>query len=183
MPTVKYATDSQVRGAILRWGGNVAAAADELGIQPKNLRKRLETLGLDLAAIRQARGHVGASGTSGPAPTGPRRVSTGRGGPVVLGGAIGRESASGPSSSSAAAPIFRDMQPATDEQDTSPIKTVAAQRKPLRLRSVHQERLRDAKFDLVSRFRIETDENLILEQFFEESFETWLKAKLSEKKK
>lgn len=76
------------------------------------------------------------------------------------------------------------MQTEAPEQTTAaPIKAApSGARKPLRLPTPHQGRLREAKLDLAAKFRIETTENLILEQFFEEAFEPWLRAKLSEKK-
>jgi len=65
-----------------------------------------------------------------------------------------------------------------DEEAASPVRTVAPRQKIIRLRPAFQEQLRDARYDLMIRFRLETDENLILEQFFEECFGPWLVAKL-----
>lgn len=168
----------------MRWRGNVTAAADELGIQPKNLRKRLETLGLDLSAVRHAGGAMGASGPTPIDPSGPRASSRPLPTPLGPSRATGRKTATGLSRSDARAPILRDVSNtamATEEQE-APIKSVTVKPKPLRLRPEHQDRLRNAKLDLGARYRVETDENAILDQFFEESFEPWLRTKLDQPK-
>jgi len=44
MPTERVSAD-EIRATIERWGGNISAAARQLGVQPKNLRKRLDLIG------------------------------------------------------------------------------------------------------------------------------------------
>jgi hypothetical protein len=178
---VKYTTDAQVREAIMRWRGNVTAAADELGIQPKNLRKRLDTLGMDLAALRRGEGAVEASTMAPLNPIGPPSVRRPLSTPSAPALAAGRKNATGPSRPDASAPILRDVSTTTAaaaEEQEAPIKGVTVKPKPLRLRPEHQDRLRNAKLDLGARYRIETDENTILDQFFSEKFEPWLREKL-----
>lgn len=179
MPTVKYATDTQVRGAIARWRGNVSAAADELGIQPKNLRKRLETLGIDLQALRQAEGATGAGRVAplGPSwPSGPHSIRAASPAPRA---STGRQSGAGLSPPGGAPPNLRGVETAAAvaERD-APIKAVAPRLRPLRLRPASVDRLREAKLDVGARLRIETDENSLLNQFFDEAFEAWLAGKL-----
>jgi hypothetical protein len=65
MPAPQRVPDSRVRSAIERWRGNVTAAADELGMKPKNLRKRLDSMGIDLDVTR---GVVAPKGVRLPAP-------------------------------------------------------------------------------------------------------------------
>jgi hypothetical protein len=62
--------DTKVLAAIERWRGNVTAAAEELRMKPRNLRKRLDTLRVDLPALR------GLKGATGPTPIGPHRPSS-----------------------------------------------------------------------------------------------------------
>lgn len=164
----------------MRWRGNVTAAADELGIQPKNLRKRLDTLGMNLAALRRGEGAGGVGAVAPLDPRGPSRVPQPLAAPPAPRGGTGRKSGTGLSRSEASAPILRDVSTtaAATEEREAPIKGVTVKPKPLRLRPEHQDRLRNAKLDLGARYRVETDENTILDQFFEEAFEPWLRSKL-----
>jgi hypothetical protein len=43
-----------------------------------------------------------------------------------------------------------------------------------------EARLREAKFDLAARYRVDTDEKALLDQFFREAFEGWLRTKMPE---
>jgi DNA-binding transcriptional LysR family regulator len=164
----------------MRWRGNVTAAADELGIQPKNLRKRLDTLGMDLAALRRGEGAEEAGTMTPRDPRGPSPVRRPPEAPSASVRATGRKNESGLSRSGASAPILRDVSTtaAAMEENEAPIKGVTVKPKPLRLLPANQERLRDAKLDLGARHRVETDESTILNQFFEEKFEPWLREKL-----
>ena len=170
MTTARYATDAQVEGAIQRWRGNVSAAADELGIQPKNLRKRLESLGIDLVAVRHPRG---ASVVVPLGPHGPSRSTA----PEIPTGATGRESGGGPFRPVGEARRFGLVQ----AEEAVPIESIrsAPQRpKPLRLQPPNQDRLRQARLQVAARLQIDTDETVMLNQFFEEDFEAWLASKL-----
>jgi len=62
-----------------------------------------------------------------------------------------------------------------------PINVAPRRPRPLRVIPGHQERLRQAKFDLCARWHVETNEDLILGQFIDECFETWLRSKLEPK--
>src|SRR5437867_2273928 len=62
----------------------------------------------------------------------------------------------------------------------SPIRP-SARRAPPRVLPAHVDRLREAKFDLSARYRVETDETAVLAQFIEEAFSGWLASKLETK--
>lgn len=49
----------------------------------------------------------------------------------------------------------------------------------IRVKSEHEQALREAKYDLQAKLRRDMDEGSILAAFFEEAFSEWLKAKLS----
>lgn len=180
MAILKYATDTEVRGAILRWRGNVTAAADELGIQPKNLRKRLETLGISLSALRSGEGVMGVGRVAPLTPSGSLGSDCPPEGPLAPSSGTGRKSGAGLSRSRSQAATFHAVASAMAERDVveAPVRAAAGQKKPLRLLPGNQERLRDAKLDLGAKHRVETDESTILNQFFEEAFEPWLRSKL-----
>lgn len=174
MPAQKRVPDDEIVRAIQKWRGKISAAAKELGIAPNNLRPRLRALRVDLELLRRLQTY-GTSGTYRNIPVraeGEKRERNGmneqRSGGAIYPAAVRGSKVSG-------------MQ-AAEQETESPIKAEPARQKQVRLPPPLQDRLREAKLDLGARFRIETNENLILEQFFEESFETWLKAKLSEKK-
>ena len=61
-----------------------------------------------------------------------------------------------------------------------PIKAKPTRYKLIRVRPDIQARLREAKYDLMARYRVDIDEQAILEQFFEEAFEGWLGGKLAQ---
>ena len=61
-----------------------------------------------------------------------------------------------------------------------PIRARVRRDKLIRVRPSIQARLREAKYDLMARYRVDIDEQAILEQFFEEAFEGWLQGKLGE---
>lgn len=179
VPTIKYATDLQVRGAIMRWRGNVTAAADELGIQPKNLRKRLETLGIDLPLLRLESESMGAGPLAPISPSRPVPHLAPPSTPSASRSGTGRQNAGGLSPAAGDPPNLRGVESAAavDEQ-AAPIKGVAVRIKPLRLRPASLDRLREAKLDVGARLRVETDENTLLNQFFDEAFDSWLSSKL-----
>lgn len=62
-----------------------------------------------------------------------------------------------------------------------PVRVTKARTQPTRLTPPQQDRLRERRLDLQARFRIETDDNTILQQFFDEAFDRWVKDKLAAK--
>lgn len=48
----------------------------------------------------------------------------------------------------------------------------------VRLTPTQRQRLREARWDLQARFRVELNDELILGQFFDEAFAEWLRGKL-----
>src|SRR5262245_56274120 len=67
----KRVLDAAVRRAIQRWRGNVTAAAASVGMSPKNFRRRLRQLRIDVQAIRKGTGTPKGPGTQvRPGPSG-----------------------------------------------------------------------------------------------------------------
>jgi hypothetical protein len=162
MAAPKRVTDNEVVQAIRCWRGNVAAAADVLGMQPRNLRKRLDSLQVDLERIREESLKDPVL-SKGPGPIGPKAATEARSVVESFPRRI------------AVTSLAHVNDAATAEL---PIKAIRPRRTPLRLLPEHQDQLRDAKLDFGARFRLETDENAILNQFFEEEFEAWRTKKL-----
>ncbi len=161
----KRIPDDAIIGAIQRWRGNVTAAADALGIAPINLRKRLSGLGVDLSLLRRLK-DTGIHGTN-------RNVPVSTGVPETMFG--GRNnSASGIFPRLADRPTLASV--STDAMITRP-KALA----PIRLGPEQVEKLRDAKFELQYRLRVEVTESTILQQFFADTFEPWLKKRLEQR--
>ena len=73
------------------------------------------------------------------------------------------------------------MEATAAKTEAEPIKAVPLRPVPTRLQPEQQERLRDGRLDLQARFRVETNDNTILQQFFDEAFEGWIKEKLDRK--
>ena len=121
MPAPKRVPDARITEALASRGGNVSAAAADVGMSRNSLYKRIEVMQVDRATL----------------------------------------------AARAASP--------------SPIKTRPRRPTPLRLLPAHEVLLREAKFDLAARYRVETDQNTILEQFIEEAFPAWLAVKLGAK--
>jgi hypothetical protein len=61
-----------------------------------------------------------------------------------------------------------------------PVKTLRI-RLTARVLPAHVDRLRQAKYDLSARYRVETDETTILAQFIDEALDGWLAGKLAAK--
>jgi hypothetical protein len=184
MPAPKRVSDAAVTAAISAWGGNVTAAADSLGIWPANLRKRLNALGIDPARVRTK----GADSAERPTPNtsiGSHPFASAPYGGVAPLVGTGHQSAGGIFSTRAKAPNIPLMQAAAknEEEEAAPIRTVVPKHTPIRMKDEQRARLREAKLDLGARYRIETDENAILETFFDERFEEWLTGKLNGKAK
>ncbi len=158
--------------ALLRHRGNVLAAAEDLAMSRKNLYQRIGGLGLDLPAIRRTDLRRVVPLTRYMGDMRPPGIGTGHETTVA-------ETASGPLLSGSVGRNLRPMQAAAKDEDAQgPIRAMAPRQRTIRLRPDFQDRLREAKLEFLIRFRIETDENLILDQFFEECFTPWLQAKL-----
>jgi len=169
MPPQKRVADPKVVGAIQKWRGNVQAAAEDLGMAPVNLRKRLNALGVDLSFLRAAdRYRTGGtqrdmsdrigSNKSADTPRPEKRISAG----ISITGA-GRSTLHAMTTTATAL---------AEEQR-------AARPKPARLTPPHEERLREAKFDLQHVLRAEISETRILEWFFGDAFEGWIAGKVN----
>lgn len=161
-------SNEDVRKTIATWRGNVEAAAADLGLTPRNLRKRLERLGISLEAIRSRHSMPGPYGTD-PVPSGPMN-RPGPNSPTSGGGLY---------EFPRAAPSLSAMNATAAKADEVPIATVRARQQPTRLRPEQLDELRAAKFDLMGKFKVETDENALLQQFFAEAFAAWLHSKLT----
>ena len=172
---MKYASDPAVREAILRWRGKVVAAADELGIQPKNLRKRLEHLGIDLAALRAGR-FVGAIVSTPTGPHGSSGPSGGRVAPPASPSGTGRKNASGPYTSGSKAPMLSTVQAAM--KDDVEEMAARAKRPLLRFHPEDQDRVHEARLDLIARHRVEFDGTAIVHDFFKAKFAEYMADRL-----
>lgn len=174
MPAHKRISDSAVLEAIQTFRGKVEPAAERVGMTPNNLRKRLATLGVDLSLLRRLQG----GGSNDPHPNRPL--------PMTPIDARNRPTPTAPKNASAlyprraAATNLRDVQ---SEAAADAIPAASARVRPVRVIPAQAERLREAKFDLQAKHRVEFDESRILEQFFDERFEEWIKAKLAAKAK
>lgn len=155
--------DDAIIGAIQQWRGNVTAAAEALGLAPINLRKRLHGLGVDLPLLRRLK-DTGIHDTTRNVPI-PMKTTA-----MITQGR-----------NHSAAGIFPRSAP---RSTFAPVGEVMMTRpkppSPIRLTPDQVEKLRDAKFELQYHLRAEVSESVILQQFFEDAFATWLKARLQE---
>jgi hypothetical protein len=183
---VKYATDPQVEEAILRWRGKVVAAAEELGIQPKNLRKRLERLGIDLDAVRAGTYVRGAALVAPHGPHGSHGPTIPPKAPMTPPAFSGRKSGSGPYSPAGKAPIFGAVQQAAvkDGADDAAIELPVsrAKQRPIRFHPQDQDRLREARLDIIAKHRVEIDETAIHHDFFQAKFAEYMAERLAPEK-
>ena len=178
----------EIANALLEWRGNVQQAADALGIRRNSLYERIRSLGLNLEGFRAANDRVipvtgvsGVPGVSGMSGSVCPDVS-GRNDVARVTGRDRRKTEGALVTAQGQTRRFRTVQVMNDE-DTAvsvPIKAIPGRSKAPRLRPNQQDRLREAKFDLNARYRVETDENLILQQFFDENFEEWVRVKLAQ---
>lgn len=81
-----------------------------------------------------------------------------------------------PTKAREAAPVVAPL-----PESSLPIRTAPRKRGPVRVLPTHEARLREAKFDLAARYRLDTDEAAILATFIEEAFPSWLAGKLAAK--
>jgi hypothetical protein len=171
MSARKRIADDVVIQSIQQWRGNVTAAAEALGLAPINLRKRLACLGVDLPLLRRLK-DTGIYGTT-------RNVST----PMNTGGTSRPGGTQAQQRNKSAAGIFpRRAGARTFALVDAPDAMMTRQKapSPIRLTPDQVEKLRDAKFELQYHLRVEVVESLILQQFFDDHFADWLKARLKE---
>jgi len=170
MPAQKRITDKAVMEAIQRWRGNVSAAAEQVGMAPVNLRKRLDSLGVDLSFLRSGERYRMAD-TQRNVPSGTDTHQTER-------HPSGRQKLEPQATDIFPAAVggakFRGVQTAESE---TPVKEVR-HRKPIRITPDHQEQLRQAKLDYAGRLRIETDETAILAAFIDAKLAEFLTEQL-----
>ena len=175
----RQVTAQQITNALLEWRGNVEQAAHSLGIRRNSLYERIQRLGLNLEGFRAMNRKM-------------EPVTRPSGVPRVFGqeasSSSGRRKASGPARNSHSASVteedkrrkFTRMEAVgSGDAIEAPIKAAPGRFRPPRLRPTQQDRLRDAKLDLGAHYRVETDESLILQQFFDERFEDWFSMKLA----
>lgn len=162
----------QIVNALIKWKGNVQAAAEDLGVRRNSLYERIERAQLDLQAFREA----GASATPFPGMSGVSGMS-GSVRQALSGGDRGR--VSGTDRKNAGARYQRTAAKTTvSRMQQQPAEMPFAsqpKRRLARIRPQDQERLRAAKIDLIAHFRSdEIDEQGILDQFIADCFEEWL---------
>lgn len=178
MPAPVRVLPQDIMNALLKWRGNVVAAAGEVGMAPNSMYERIDSMGLDLKAIRAqgAKPVIPITGNKGP--TGMQATTQAKpgtqknaaqAGPIFPSTAGGRRLGA---MQQATAPA------AGGEAMTMPIKTAPRRHQPIRVKPDQRDLLQRAAWELQARFQAATDENLILEQFIEERFGEWLASKM-----
>lgn len=162
MAAPEKVTVAEVSNALVRWRGNVQAAADELGVTRKALYERISRAGIDLPSLRANAKLITPMHSL-------KRADSN--GPTV------RKTAGAQYPEPNRRPILGVVQQV--EIEPPPIKSAPARRVQTRLKPEHQDKLREAKLVLGGRYMIETDENRLLEQFIDECFDPWLADKLN----
>lgn len=188
MPAPKRVPDATLVATLQRWGGNVTATAEDLGLNRSSVQKRIDALAIDLASLRAATFTTKRYPSGEAVPMQPYLVPDGQRcpssplmpGPRVMPTAahVDRNRAA-VFSSPVAAPTLGGMQTAAAaEVGETPIKAAPPRRFTPRLKQAHQDRLREAKLLLGAKHMVETDENHILEQLLDEELEGWIARKL-----
>jgi hypothetical protein len=169
MPAPIKVSTQAIVNALLKWRGNVVAAAGEVGMAANSMYERIEREGIDLAGFRSLANPVTPN-------TGMKPVTGFRG--AQHGAQKSARSIFPPATDGRRlGPVSNAV---TEPMDTDvPIKTAPRRPQPIRIKPDQRELLQRAAWELQARFRVATDENLILEQYIEEGFEAWLEAKLS----
>lgn len=172
MAARRHIRDDEIKKALVDWG-SISAAADALGIHRNSFYYRLRRLGLDQEPQRAAlRGSPAAPGLRREEPPTMQRMH------VVQGDAVhathaAQEKRLVPAQQSTPAtvttgtprPKLLGMQNAAAVEPEAPSEVRV--RKPVRVKSEHQELLRQAKLDYAGKKRIETDESAILASLIE----------------
>ncbi len=176
--------DRRIREAITSWRGNIQAAAEEVGMRPKNFRKRLNSLRIDADSLRPGKGVTTPTPLAPSDPHSPSRPPlppypplT----PISSSDPLGPLNPSAPYISESAGPTLGDVSTAataaTLGAEPAPIRSVKGRNKQLRVRPDNQEMIREAKLDVWAKLRIESDENELLNQFIAEKFPSWIQSK------
>lgn len=165
MAAPQRVTEAQIMAALIRCRGNVAWAAQELGIHRNNLDKRICAMGVkgELAALRKG---------------GTRVVSM----PPVQ--PNDREGGASPYARKQQVPSFLKSAPGPILQGMSAAAPVAPfperpRRPNIRIRPDHVDALVEARFDLIAALRQEVSEQDILERFLSESLRPWLERQVT----
>jgi len=161
--TPKVSTQ-EITNALLRWQGNVQAAADHLGLSRNGLYKRIDLLGLNLSGFRRVPSTMPTNTVVSTMPI----VS------VASDGARKNTPANFPGMGRRTTFARMDAQ-TTDE--ALPVRTLPPKPKPLRIEPANQERLRIAVRRIAAAYGIDTDQNLVLNQILEEVTERWTDEK------
>ena len=170
MPAKPDVPLGEIVNALIRWRGNVAAVASALGIRRKNLYERIERGHLELAGFRRIEpGKVEAMTRMPPMPRPAGdmtrlhvAVPKPSPAPVTLGGRR---------------PNLAGMESRVEPAEI-PIRTAPRRESPIRVAPPQREQLQSAAWELQARYGVPTDVNLILEQFIDEEFASWLASKL-----
>jgi len=163
----KRVRDEAILESIQRWRGNVTAAAEELGLAPINLRKRLFALRVDLPLLRRLQ-RTDIPGIHGRNRSGMAPIAS-----VPSHGNAPRKETEG----SIFSVVAKRPRLGTVTTDVMMRPKAPA---PIRLTPPQVEKLRDAKFSLQYRLKEDITESAILQQFFEDGFNDWLSMKLQD---
>lgn len=183
MPARPKIPSDVILRAIKEWRGNVSAAAQALGIHPKNLRERLARMGVDLEAVRSERsGTYGTYQTSSDVSNRSTRVDTFGTVRNQNVGTYGPKSGTDTLAKTVGGPNVSVVQQATatkDEiEDGLPVRPSRAPAKQVRIKPDFQQQLRDLKIEFISRFKRDFDEQDLCDQFFAEALAAWGRSKL-----
>ena len=168
MGAPKRVPDAVVSATILRWRGNVKAAAAEVRMKPESLRTRVRALGIDLDALRNSK-MATPEWPGGPVRAGMTlRAVIGVGAGIVAGG---------PRSSRA---LYRGEGEGPTFANVSSTVSDFGRRmdKPIRVQPEHGDRIRSGRRRLSAEADTDLDDTQLLAEFIEEGFEDWLKGKL-----
>lgn len=171
MPASPRITLQEITNALLRWGGNVQATSEALGMRRNSLQERIERAGIDLAAIRNSAGSRPVTPIAGvigmPGMPGINRDAR-----------YGRKNASAPFTNAPRGRILSGVQQAT--QDAAPVAAFDGRRpKPqIRIRPDLIERLSNAKYELQHALRQDIDEGQIANAILAEQLDAWLEQTL-----
>jgi hypothetical protein len=168
MAAPKRVSDETLLSALEARCWNIRATADDLGLQPKSVYKRLATLGISPQAARQAFLNSGSDSS--------RRHDLSKAAASHQSERVLSSVANVAKSGS----VFFPKPPSRPILGGVSASAIRAAR-PLptpRLRPDQLERLRDAKFDVHARLRSDVDETGLLREFFDDAFETWIASVL-----
>ena len=155
--------------ALTRWEGNVKAAAEDLGIRRRSLYERIERSQLDLDAFRPSKSEV-------PMPAA-EKVSV-----AQIQAALQASDGNIVAASNELGVSAKCLRKRITAYELAEIRTRANKgrrvSRNLTLRPEMFDLLREAKFDLAARLRIELTEVDVLKRFMADRFEGWLQEQL-----